>query len=313
LHRSTDLIFIASNVNKFLDISKEVVVSVCIPPLIGFSLLKHMKELAMVALVADVMNILGLAIVLQTDLTYMPLDHDRIEVFGVLSSVPFFFGVASYCFEGVGMVLPLENSMLHKENFTPILLATVGIITTLYAAFGVCGYLAFGDATEDVITLNFEGSSSMAMAVKLCLCIGLFFTYPVMLYPVFEVLLPTLSCGPSEGGSSRTSEVKSALLRSAIVLLTGVLAAGIPSTLRVDCRVEVHDLEPAFSPCIGRLRRVHLVHRLDVLLTARLHPTRELLPAALPRRAALSASPPTQTPALHHDPAGRRRARRRRL
>lgn len=233
LYLPPDLIFIASNVNKFLGVSKELVVSVCIPPLIGFSLLRHMKELAMVALVADVMNILGLAIVLQTDLSYMPLDHDQIEAFGVVSSVPFFFGVASYCFEGVGMVLPLENSMLHKENFTPILLATVGIITTLYAAFGICGYLAFGNATEDVITLNFEGSGSMVMAVKLCLCIGLFFTYPVMLFPVFEVLLPALSCDHPESNDARTTEIKSALLRSGIVLLTGVLAAGIPSTYRI--------------------------------------------------------------------------------
>lgn len=222
------MIFIATNVNKFLGVSKELVVSVCVPPLIGISLLKHMKELAFVALVADFMNILGLAIVLQTDLTYMPLDNDQIEAFGVISSVPFFFGVASYCFEGVGMVLPLENSMLHKENFTTILLGTVGIITTLYAVFGICGYLAFGDATEDVITLNFEGTGGMAMAVKLCLCVGLFFTYPVMLFPVFEVLQPVVSDGDAES-ETRSSRYKSMLLRAGVVLLTGILAAGIPS------------------------------------------------------------------------------------
>lgn len=208
--------------------------SVCVPPLIGFSLLKHMKELALVALVADVMDILGLAIVLHTDLSYMPLDHDHIEVFGVISSVPFFFGVASYCFEGVGMVLPLENSMLHKENFTPILYATVGLITTLYSAFGICGYLAFGDATEDVITLNFEGSGGMAMAVKLCLCVGLFFTYPVMLFPVFEVLQNLIGQrdnNQNASGQTELSSTKSAFLRASVVLLTGVLAAGIPSEI----------------------------------------------------------------------------------
>jgi hypothetical protein len=169
---AVDLIFIGSNAHKFLDVSKELVVAVCVPPLIGFSLLKHMKELAYVALLADFMCILGLLLVLNIDLGYMEHDHDSLEAIGVVSAVPFFFGVASYCFEGVGMVLPLENSMRNKRNFTPILVCTVVIITTLYATFGICGYLAFGNDTNAVITLNFEGSGGLVKLVKVCLCLG---------------------------------------------------------------------------------------------------------------------------------------------
>lgn len=216
---------------------------VCVPPLIAFSLLKHMRELAYVALLADCMNFLGLAVVLSTDLSYMALDYDEIEVVGVLSAVPFFFGVASYCFEGVGMVLPLENSMQHKGNFTPILVSTVVIITAIYATFGICGYLAFGDATQDVITLNIEGSSGMATLVKLFLCAGLFFTYPVMLFPVFEVLQPLLDGARETAAADKSdddepeqasdvvapSETKSSLMRACVVLATALIAAGVPS------------------------------------------------------------------------------------
>ncbi|RLN94007.1 hypothetical protein BBJ28_00026267, partial [Nothophytophthora sp. Chile5] len=223
------LIFIASNAHKFLDVSKELVVSVCVPPLIGFSLLKHMKELAYVALLADFMCILGLIVVLKIDLSYMPLDHDSIEAVGVLSGVPFFFGVASYCFEGVGMVLPLENSMQNKGNFTPILVSTVVIVTSLYATFGICGYLAFGEATDAVITLNFEGSGGLVTLVKLFLCLGLFFTYPVMLFPVFEVLQPLLVSSNTDE-TTRTTEVKGVVLRASIVLLTALIAAAVPGT-----------------------------------------------------------------------------------
>ena len=56
-----DLIFIATNAQKFLDVSKELVVSVCVPPLILFSLLRHLKQLAYVALAADCMIFFGLA------------------------------------------------------------------------------------------------------------------------------------------------------------------------------------------------------------------------------------------------------------
>ncbi|KAL4101878.1 hypothetical protein PRIC1_005626 [Phytophthora ramorum] len=221
------LIFIASNAHKFLEVSKGLVVSVCVPPLIGFSLLKHMKELAYVALLADFMCILGLLVVLNIDLTYMELDHDSIEAVGVVSSVPFFFGVASYCFEGVGMVLPLENSMQNKRNFTPILVCTVVIITTLYATFGICGYLAFGNDTDAVITLNFSGSGGLVTLVRVFLCLGLFFTYPVMLFPVFEVLQPMAKCG-NKVENPRTTQAKGVLLRAGVVLLTAVIAAAIP-------------------------------------------------------------------------------------
>ncbi|GMF29120.1 unnamed protein product [Phytophthora lilii] len=195
-----------------------------------------MRELAYVAVLADFMCIMGLLVVLNIDLTYMERDHDNIEAIGVVSAVPFFFGVASYCFEGVGMVLPLENSMQNKRNFTPILVCTVVIITTLYSTFGICGYLAFGNETDAVITLNFEGSGGLVTLVKVFLCLGLFFTYPVMLFPVFEVLQPMLSCG-NKLESPQTNQKKGVLLRAGIVLFTAVVAAGIPGT--VGCNIAV--------------------------------------------------------------------------
>ncbi|RLN50270.1 hypothetical protein BBJ29_003518 [Phytophthora kernoviae] len=226
------LIFISTNAHKFLEVSKQLVVSVCVPPLIGFSLLKHMKELAYIAVLADVMCILGLLVVLNIDLSYMELDHDNLEMVGIVSSIPFFFGVASYCFEGVGMVLPLENAMQNKRNFMPILVSTVVIITSLYATFGICGYLAFGNDTNAVITLNFEGSDGLATVVKIFLCLGLFFTYPVMLFPVFEVLQPMLACG-NKNELPQNTEKKNIILRAGVVLFTAVIAAYVPGKIRL--------------------------------------------------------------------------------
>ncbi|GLD99797.1 hypothetical protein PINS_up008525 [Pythium insidiosum] len=246
------LIFIVTNAHDVLGLDKEVVVALCVPPLIMLSLLKHMKQLASAALVADIMNFTGLAIVYMTDLSYMAENSSHIEVWGVLANAPFFFGVASYCFEGVGMVLPLENAMQNPQHFKPILISTVVILTTVYATFGVCGYLAFGDATKDVITLNMSDSTGIVTLVQLSLCIGLFFTYPVMLFPVFEVLQPFLrqrsvppthahvdsdneddakskSMDPPVVERGPVSERLNFVVRSSVVVLTAVLAVGIPN------------------------------------------------------------------------------------
>ena len=49
------------------------------------------------------------------------------------------------------------------------------------------GYAAFGEHTHDIITLNLPEDWS-TVAVKLSLCLGLLFTFPVMMVPVYEIL-----------------------------------------------------------------------------------------------------------------------------
>lgn len=49
------------------------------------------------------------------------------------------------------------------------------------------GYLAFGKETQDIITFNLP-NNWMAAAVKLSLCIGLFFTFPPMMIPVYQIV-----------------------------------------------------------------------------------------------------------------------------
>lgn len=65
-----------------------------------------------------------------------------------MTAFPTVFGVGVYCFEGTGMVIPIEDSMMHKNSFTPILCVVMMIYTGLCVVSGTLGYLAFGEATE---------------------------------------------------------------------------------------------------------------------------------------------------------------------
>ena len=58
--------------------------------------------------------------------------------------------------------------------------------------FGIAGYLSFGPDTKEIITLNLEpeGGIDFALIVKVCLCFSLFFTYPVMMFPVTKIITP---------------------------------------------------------------------------------------------------------------------------
>ncbi|KAI5059465.1 hypothetical protein GOP47_0025784 [Adiantum capillus-veneris] len=61
------------------------------------------------------------------------------------------------------------------------------LITILYVTFGLVSYFAFGDNTKDIITLNLPNDWS-TIVVKVGLCIALTFTFPVMMYPVHELV-----------------------------------------------------------------------------------------------------------------------------
>ena len=50
--------------------------------------------------------------------------------------------------------LPLENKMKSPNHFITINWLAMLLVITLYTSFGVIGYLAYGSAIEDSITLN---------------------------------------------------------------------------------------------------------------------------------------------------------------
>lgn len=71
--------------------------------------------------------------------------------------LPLYFATAIYAFEGVGIVLPLENNMRSPEAFgglTGILNTGMAITAALYTAFGFFGYLKYGDHIKASVTLN---------------------------------------------------------------------------------------------------------------------------------------------------------------
>ena len=211
------IIFIAANLNARFDLPRSVVCAMCVPILSCLVQVRDMKVLSPFSLVADLANLAGLSAVLFED--FEIYSHGEDLKASDLSGLIYMVSIAIYSLEGVALVLPLETSAADRAGFPSLLKWVIFGISSLMMMFGIAGYAAFGTGTLAPVTLNLEGTW-VATFVKLALCLALYLTYPVMMFPVNGVveenILPEWLPKPNH------------LFRAAVVFLTALVAYSIP-------------------------------------------------------------------------------------
>ncbi|XP_042508820.1 amino acid transporter AVT3C-like [Macadamia integrifolia] len=154
---------------------------------LGLNSIPTLTHLAPISIFADVVDIGAMGIVMVEDVVmFTKHQQPNLLAFGGLNVLLYGLGVAIYAYEGVGVVLPLESEARDKEKFGRVLGLSMIFISLMYILFGVLGYFAFGDETKDIITTNL-GYGLLSNLVQLGLCINLYFTFPLMMNPVYEV------------------------------------------------------------------------------------------------------------------------------
>ncbi|CAI8608904.1 unnamed protein product [Vicia faba] len=166
---------------------------VCFPFQLGLNAIPSLTHLAPLSIFADVIDIGAMGVVMIKDVFIFLENRPPLKTFGSLSVFLYGLGVAVYAFEGIGMVLPLESEAKEKDKFGGVLGLGMITISLLYGAFASLGYFAFGEETQEIITTNL-GQGMISGLVQLGLCVNLFFTFPMMMNPVYEVVERRL-CG----------------------------------------------------------------------------------------------------------------------
>lgn len=204
--------------SKILGIAaKPVFIWAVFPFQLGLNAIRTLTHLAPFSIFADVVDIAAMSIVMVEDVLQYLKNTPYLETFTGFSMIPYGIGVAIYAFEGIGMVVPLEVEADKKHKFGQILGLAIFFIALTYGGFGLLGYWAFGSGTRDIITLNM-GRNWVTFLVQLALCLNLFFTFPLMMNPVHEVVESRFNGGQY-----------SFLLRSLSVLLTTIVALLVPN------------------------------------------------------------------------------------
>ncbi|XP_078601873.1 proton-coupled amino acid transporter 1-like isoform X1 [Branchiostoma floridae x Branchiostoma japonicum] len=201
-------------------------------PIMLLCFIQNWDHLAPISTVANVVMVAGLVAIYQYILRRLH-SPSSYPAFSSVGELPLFFGTAIYSFEGIGIVLPLENKMQNPQSFPTVINIGMGLVTFLYVSLGFFGYLAFGAHVEGSITLNLPtmpsadvtpSEQALYVVVKLMFVFCIFCTFAVQFYVPINIIWPALKSRVSH----QYQTVAEYILRAALVIVTFGLAAGIP-------------------------------------------------------------------------------------
>lgn len=126
-------------------------------PLILCCQIRELRYLVPFSFVANVTMIVAFGITLYYMFSGIgDVNVDDRKFFNDITLMPLFFSTVLFAMEGIGTMLPIENSMI-KQQFIGcpgVLNTAMSFVVTLYTIIGLIGYLRFGDALQANVIAN---------------------------------------------------------------------------------------------------------------------------------------------------------------
>ncbi|KAH9374148.1 hypothetical protein HPB48_005417 [Haemaphysalis longicornis] len=207
-----------------IEVSVYVCLSVLLPVMVLYNFIRSLRMLALASTAANLLQTTGMVLIFYNLLQDMPAISERPLHLG-WSRLPIYFGTVIYAFEGIGIVLPLENEMKTPADFggaNGVLNTGMIIVVCLYTAIGFFGFLKYGSDVKGSITLNFP-PTPLNEVIRVIFAISIFLSYALQLYVPVQIIWPAVvkRFGLDQGKhSARTVLFLEYLLRSLLVLMT---------------------------------------------------------------------------------------------
>nr|CAI5832679.1 unnamed protein product [Callosobruchus analis] len=159
-------------------------------PLILCCQIKELKHLVPFSFIANVTMITAFSITLYymiLEMKYADISERHLAT--NISAIPSFFSTVIFAMEGIGTVMPLENSMVDGKfiGCPGVLNFGMTIVTSLFVGMGFCGYYSFGEATEVTITQNLPSDEIPAQVVQGCISASVFFSFMLLFYVPVDI------------------------------------------------------------------------------------------------------------------------------
>ncbi|KAL9550491.1 hypothetical protein MBANPS3_004697 [Mucor bainieri] len=196
--------------------------------LIPLALVRHIAKLSFTAIVADVFILFGLVCIIY-------FTADQLAVNGVGPNVAavnpanfaLMIGTATFSFEGIGLIIPIVESMERPERFPFVLTLGMLIVCVIYILIGTISYLAYGDTIQSAVIYNFPPDNKLTIAVELLYSLAICLTAPLMLFPALKIIENGLFRKFRSGKDSLRVKWSKNVYRTILCVLCAAIAFGI--------------------------------------------------------------------------------------
>jgi proton-coupled amino acid transporter len=176
-----------SKCKSFIDIKFMVLMQLVI--FLPLSLIRDISKLGFTALIADAFIMLGLIYLYYYDIATIAYNGGISDITLFNSSTwTLFIGTAIFTFEGVGLIIPIQETMKYPQKFPKVLGIVMVIITFLFTSIGALSYAAYGSQTKTVVILNLPQDSKLVNAVQFLYSLAILLSTPLQLFPAIRIM-----------------------------------------------------------------------------------------------------------------------------
>lgn len=176
-----------SQCKAFIDVMYMVLLQLVV--FLPLSLVRDISKLGFTALIADLFILLGLIYLYYYDIWTIV---DQGGVSDIQSFNPstwtLFIGTAIFTYEGIGLIIPIQESMKQPQRFPGVLAMVMVIITAIFLSAGAMGYAAYGSATRTVVILNMAQDDKLVNALQFLYSLAILLSTPLQLFPAIRIL-----------------------------------------------------------------------------------------------------------------------------
>ncbi|KOC59052.1 Proton-coupled amino acid transporter 4, partial [Habropoda laboriosa] len=226
------IVFISTSIKQVADyrsgmnIPIRLYIVTLIPAVLLLGQVRNLKYMVPFSMAANASMMAGFAITLYYIFNGIEMSPD-VRMVPYIQHFPTFLATVLFAIEGIGVVMPVENTMQNPQHFLGcpgVLNITMSIVVVLYAVLGVFGYLKYGEAVMGSITLNIPIQEELGQAVKMLIALAVLFTYGLQCFVPLDIIWNSMK----DKCSHKYQGLCQIMLRICTVLFTVGVALLVP-------------------------------------------------------------------------------------
>lgn len=225
------IVFVANTFHDILnnnlgwELSVRVYILITMVPIMMIGQIRTLKFLVPFSALANAFIIATLGIVLFYIFRETLVFDDKPLIVS-FTKWPFFVTTVMYALDGIGAVMPVENSMKEPDKFLgkpSVLLIAMSFITVIYFIIGFFGFVRFGDGTKGSITLNLPTDEWTGTTGQSLIGLAILFAFGLSFYIVTEILFKRI-----EHKIAKSRNISEIVIRTSILICMGGLGLAVP-------------------------------------------------------------------------------------